>query len=254
MCDKKEYRFNGRIIEGVTIDFWATLAHDTTYEKRKQLRRERVHSWLTDHGYIRDFKTVVLAMDEFSKKWMHMWLDKQQTPSAYDAVNFLAEEFNLDLNEKDKVELSEIIDDAMVDAPPVPIKGSKEALIELSKVFPLALICDTGLSGAKNVNRLIDKWGLNDLLKVRVFSEEQGVSKPNPKMFLTALDAIKVTRNRAVHIGDMDPTDIKGAKELGMAAIRFDGGKDKSKCAACSMADLVTDSWQTIVNSLLKSE
>jgi len=254
MSENKEYRLNGRIIEGVTLDFWATLAFDSTYDLRKRLRRERTHQFFLDLGYKPDFDQVVMALDDFSQQWMKNWLEKQKTPGAYDAVLFLMDEFGYNLNESQQKELALIIDDAMVDAPPEPIEGMKEALEKLAKVFPLALICDTGLSGAKNVNRLIEKWGISDLIKVRVFSEEMGVSKPNKIMFLTALDGIKIPQHRAVHIGDMDPTDILGAKNLGMAAIRFDGGKDESKCAKCSMADKIVHKWSEVTDLLLKEQ
>jgi FMN phosphatase YigB (HAD superfamily) len=254
MSEKKEYRLNGRIIEGVTLDFWATLAYDDTYEQRKKLRREQSYQYFTNLGYKVDYDQMVIAMDQFSKEWMKNWLEKQKTPGALDAVEFLISEFGYELNEDQKNELAELIDDAMVTYPPAPIEGMVEAVNKLAEVFPLALICDTGLSGSKNVTRLIENWGLADVIKVRVFSDQVGVSKPNKKMFFTALEGINVPQHRVVHIGDMDPTDIKGAKDLGMAAIRFDGGKDKTQCAKCSMADRIVHKWTEVTDLLLEGK
>lgn len=251
MADTPDIRFHGRIIEAVTVDFWATLAHDTTYEERRRLRRERVHSWYRDHGSDIELEPIRTALDEFSRIWHDEWMKKHRTPTADEAAVYLLERHPMPEVATAREELAAIIDDALLDAAPVPVEGAVEALRRLGEVFPLALVCDTGLSGAKNINELIRRWGIDDLLKVRAYSEEVGVSKPHPKMFFTALEGLGVPQHCTVHIGDLDPTDIYGAKNLGMAAIRFDGAKEQAACKPCSMADDIFTSWDDILEALL---
>jgi FMN phosphatase YigB (HAD superfamily) len=58
------------------------------------------------------------------------------------------------------------------------------------------------------------------------FSDEVGVTKPRPEMFLTALRALGSKPGDAAHVGDLRLTDIAGARALGMRAVRYRGFND----------------------------
>ena len=251
---ESDVRFHGRIIEAVTVDFWATLAHDTTYMERRRVRKEGIARLFGEHGSSATFDQLAAAIDEFSTIWHDTWMKQHRTPTASEAADFLLERYPLPDGAEVRDKLATIIDDSLLEAPPVPVAGALEGLRRLGEHFPLALVCDTGLSGARNINALIAQWGIDDLLKVRIYSEEVGVSKPHPKMFLSAIEGLGVPQQRVVHIGDLDPTDILGAKNLGMAAIRFDGAKEQAACKPCSMADEILTSWEEITTALLPKD
>lgn len=50
-----------------------------------------------------------------------------------------------------------------------------------------------------------------------------GVSKPDPRIFALAVEALGVPAGEIVHIGDSEPADVEGALGAGFRAIRFDG-------------------------------
>ncbi|MEC8872469.1 MAG: HAD family hydrolase, partial [Actinomycetota bacterium] len=59
------------------------------------------------------------------------------------------------------------------------------------------------------------------------FSDEVGVYKPDPAIFLAAMDGLGVDDPASVtHVGDLKRTDVAGARALGMATVRFRGALD----------------------------
>jgi putative hydrolase of the HAD superfamily len=49
-----------------------------------------------------------------------------------------------------------------------------------------------------------------------------GVAKPDPAIFLLALDAIDVAPHRAIHVGDTPSADIAGARAAGVRPVLVD--------------------------------
>jgi putative hydrolase of the HAD superfamily len=246
------YTLNGRIIEAITVDFWSTIAYDGTFDLRREKRGEILFEWLKGRNETIDLTKINEIQKEFSKLWMTKWLDFQTTLDAADFVNFFCEKVDLTLDSDSILEISNLLDEALLAAPPTPINGVIDALKKLSEHFPMALISDTGISSGKSMTRLLDGWGLNGILDRKVLSNEVGAAKPNPLMFKKAEEILEIPRHRIVHIGDTEQTDIQGAKSFGMAAIRFDGSDlTIPNCKKCSMADFVSDSWDDISKTLL---
>jgi FMN phosphatase YigB (HAD superfamily) len=76
-----------------------------------------------------------------------------------------------------------------------------------------------------------------------VYSDGVGHSKPRAEPFRCALDALGVKPEDALHIGDIERTDIEGALGVGMRAIRLDlvrsEGSSSAEYVATSYGDLV---------------
>jgi len=56
-------------------------------------------------------------------------------------------------------------------------------------------------------------------IDVLVTSEEIGVEKPNPAMFLRVLNKMELLPNEAIMVGDSLERDIEGAEAIGMQAV-----------------------------------
>jgi putative hydrolase of the HAD superfamily len=69
------------------------------------------------------------------------------------------------------------------------------------------------------------------------FSNEHGMSKPDPRVFTHTLAQLGVRAGEAAHVGDMQRTDIAGAQAAGMTAVHFVGANNRD--AERSTADLV---------------
>jgi putative hydrolase of the HAD superfamily len=54
---------------------------------------------------------------------------------------------------------------------------------------------------------------------------EIGVEKPDPRIFQAALHAAGVPVKQAVHVGDSDTADVRGAEAVGMTAVLLNRGE-----------------------------
>lgn len=70
-----------------------------------------------------------------------------------------------------------------------------------------------------NVQRLVDKAGLRPYFDVLLTSAAQGIRKPHPRIFQTALQTWPALPAQAVMVGDMLSADIQGANNLGIYSV-----------------------------------
>ena len=69
------------------------------------------------------------------------------------------------------------------------------------------------------VEQALTLAGLRDYFDVVVDSALVGVEKPNPVIFQTALDALGVSPEEALYIGDLYEVDVLGARAAGIEAV-----------------------------------
>jgi putative hydrolase of the HAD superfamily len=65
-----------------------------------------------------------------------------------------------------------------------------------------------------------ERFGLAPLLDVQVWSEEVGVRKPEPAIFMRALDELGVDPDDALYVGDRLDIDVQGAAAVGMPTVQ----------------------------------
>jgi len=70
--------------------------------------------------------------------------------------------------------------------------------------------------------KVMDNLDLSKYFDIMILSEEVGLRKPDPKIFLKAADEVGVHPSRAIHIGDRLAVDVLGAKKAGMNAVLID--------------------------------
>jgi HAD superfamily hydrolase (TIGR01662 family) len=86
-----------------------------------------------------------------------------------------------------------------------------------SRGYRLGLISNT--SDDKNVQGIVDRWGLRPFFETIVTSAELGIRKPDARIFKAALDRIRVQPEAAVMVGDMLEADVLGANQSGIYSI-----------------------------------
>ncbi|HEV3350757.1 MAG TPA: HAD family hydrolase, partial [Methylomirabilota bacterium] len=84
----------------------------------------------------------------------------------------------------------------------------------------LAVISNTMRTPGEILRQVLDKSGLLSLFRVLTFSDECGVRKPAPEMFLRTLGELGVPPAAAVHVGDDPILDVEGARDAGMRVIQ----------------------------------
>jgi len=69
---------------------------------------------------------------------------------------------------------------------------------------------------------LLERLGISPLMSVVVVSGDEGIEKPDPKIFRLALDRLDASPERAVYVGDNPRIDVEAALALGMGAVLVD--------------------------------
>ncbi len=86
---------------------------------------------------------------------------------------------------------------------------------------------------ARDMNPIFRELGLEPYLDFAITSREVDAEKPNPAIFLAALDRAGVSASEAVHVGDQYKLDVVGARGAGITPIlidRFDFNRDVTDC------------------------
>jgi putative hydrolase of the HAD superfamily len=103
----------------------------------------------------------------------------------------------------------------------VHLARSRELLAARRGALRFALVSNF----TPNLSRILEEEGLGELIDVTVCSERVGVRKPDPEIFLLALEALGETPEQAAMIGDSLPSDIMPAKELGLTTVWIRGDR-----------------------------
>lgn len=93
-----------------------------------------------------------------------------------------------------------------------------KVLDTLKKRFPLALVSDAQSCFSLAEMRVM---GIHDFFNPIVISGDYGYRKPDPRLFLTALDGLGLRPEEAIFVGNDMFRDMFGAKQLGIKTIFF---------------------------------
>ncbi len=97
-----------------------------------------------------------------------------------------------------------------------------EVLTQLKKKYKLALITNVRSSTTtERVNEIMAKAQIPEVFDIVVVSSVIGCSKPDPRIFEVALEALEVDPEEAVMIGNLVSTDIFGGNRVGMKTVLF---------------------------------
>ncbi len=94
---------------------------------------------------------------------------------------------------------------------------------------------------AKDVNSIYSELGLKPYLSFAITSQEVGVDKPEPPIFLAALDKAKINAAEAVHVGDQYQLDVVGARGVGITPILIDRYDLYPQVSDCSRIHNLTE-------------
>ena len=106
--------------------------------------------------------------------------------------------------------------------------GIDEGVHEMLATFrdeglKLGLISNTFLPPAV-LDRHLEREGLLELLPVRVYSCQTGHRKPHPKIFAAAFERAGLPAANTMFVGDLPPTDVRGANRAGCISVLKDPG------------------------------
>jgi putative hydrolase of the HAD superfamily len=118
--------------------------------------------------------------------------------------------------------------DAFIDAehevwrPAHSVLASAQALLEALRArrIKTGLVANSWPDPGRVLRRDAEAFGLAELLDVLVYSEEVGLRKPDPEIFLHACRRLDVEAVATMYVGDNLVTDVQGAANVGMTTVQ----------------------------------
>ncbi len=207
-------------IRAVTYDCWGTLLKDRDWEGAMENRAGALGRLI---GLEHDEARVLLAdawarhddawkqVETFGPGRMAAYCLERRGVTDDDTLRQLTREF-------EEASLTYGVD---------PVEGADDTLQALHDAdIRVGLVCDTGFTPGRVVRELLDGAGLISHLEILCFSDEVGVPKPGNEIFAKALAELGARPPEAAHVGDLRRTDVAGARDIGMRAVRFRGVHD----------------------------
>ena len=231
-------------IRAITFDFWRTLFYASSRSKeRKALRVRRLSELLGLPP-----EQIVPAFKHVSTEFLRTHVMEQRTPPPSDAVPMLCAQLCIPVPQEKFEALLSAITDTFTEHPPDSIPGALDAVRAAAALVPVGIISDTGLTPGSHIRGLLEREGFAPHLTSFSFSDEVGVAKPQAAMFHDAANKLRVGTGELLHIGDLEPTDVAGANNVGGVSALFAG--DNTRYIEGTRARHVFHSWQEFIGSI----
>jgi putative hydrolase of the HAD superfamily len=219
---------NNYNIKGITFDLWNTIFQNRFYLDE---RVNFLQKFLEVRGYDLSFKTLKEAynnsmflslaqLNSHHKRFNHIYIERR--------IDNLLQEINLKLDDSVIKKIKDGFELILLDDIPPLKKGAKEVLEIVSSNYKIGLISDTGITPGRILKKALDKHNILKFFDVLTFSDEIGKFKPHQKPFKVTLELLKIEPEKAIHVGDLLATDIKGANKYNMKSIWISENNQKS--------------------------
>lgn len=228
-------------IKAISFDFWYTLFTEApegfesySHRRRKLLADAVLTQRAVQHAEL-DRACKIEA--EFHHR---IWQEQHRTLPATERVIAILSHLEVNLAGEVVAGLARNFEEGLLEHPPILIDGAFETLTQLSRRYRLGIISDVGFSPGRVLKEVLRSNRLIDVFDSLVFSDEAGRAKPHIEVFESTAKSLGVEPAEIVHVGDLERTDIIGARRAGFHAIRFTGITPIGE-AESTMADFVTD-------------
>jgi putative hydrolase of the HAD superfamily len=215
------------MLDTVTFDLWNTLLSNRPqdFQKYRLQRVENLKEVLQRKGINAGRERLLEAYLKGYEKCHETWSQNKDISTEEQVKNMLGF-LNMD---ETAGNLSDLIPDLVeayvspiLDDPPDSIEGAEELLSLLEKRgYKIGLVCNTGTTPGKTLRSLLQRMGMDNYFDVTTFSNEMGIRKPDPRIFLHTLAQLKSQPQSSVHVGDLIDADVGGARNVGMVTVHY---------------------------------
>jgi len=214
------------VIRALTLDCWGTLLLDGpgADDRYRQPRLLGFRAILAAAGVAVGHAELDRAYAE-SGRWLGRIWQRNRDVSVEEHVDAVLRGLDADLPGRlDAATRARLIDayaDPALRVPPAFDRGGAAALVEMgARGLRLAVISNTMRTPGRVLRRIFEGAGILAPFSVLTFSDECGIRKPDPEIFLRTLRQIGVEPEAAVHVGDDPVLDVEGARDAGMRVIQ----------------------------------
>jgi putative hydrolase of the HAD superfamily len=236
------------MLRAVTFDYWNTLFVDARGAEREQRREEILRAELEPLGMRPPRAVLADALQSGFDFFDRIWLEEHRTPLCFETVDAILATLDVMLPDEARSRVITAFEQVLLEAPPDPMPGTAYALPLLAERYKLAVVCDTGYSPGSVLRKLLARHDMLRHFSYLYFSNEHGASKPSTRVFHWTLERLGVRPSEAIHVGDLQRTDVAGAQAAGMLAVLFVGANNRD--AARTTADLVVRHFDELPTAL----
>jgi len=232
---------------GISFDFWNTLYGNGDEPKRHNLRVEYFYKSVSKYIKI-DLNSIEKVFQASMEFFIYEWQNNFRTPTASERILYMANLLSVKLKSNDIDEISEYFGNLIFSVPPQNTPLNLTIVKEFAQNYPLGIISDTGYISGKHIREFLKNEGLLSCFNSLVFSDEQKYCKPHHSVFLKTSKKLNIPCSRLIHIGDLELTDIRGAKDSGCISIRYTGWNNGSH--GDSRADQIINNYQDLSQTI----
>lgn len=211
-----------------SFDLWLTLIRSNPLfkeERTKYFHQKFNHQHKTVEEVAFIFRQVDLMVNAVNEKTGKN-LDADE---MYFMVISLLNEGMLLLQDINWIALEEEMESLLFKH--LPLIYSDETVIMLQHIRQngentASILSNTGFIRGKTLRKALKKLNLESYFDFQLYSDEVGMSKPNPEFFKLMLNQITAIRktehvdlNQIIHIGDNEIADVKGANAVGIKSL-----------------------------------
>lgn len=214
-------------IGAILFDLWGTLVHDPAERSRPRQvwRALNVQQTLRDHGIEAEFTPIDEALVEASTTLMTLH-DRGIDVSSLGRVDlFLAHLSDLrtaGLGAEGRRAIESLITTMHPDLGPLLAEDAIETLKDVRGAgLRTVLVSNAGFTTAPHLRTMLEENKAASYFDAMVFSDDELVAKPNPRIFQRALEHAGCDPEHAVFVGDFPHNDIRGAQAAGIFAVQI---------------------------------
>lgn len=231
-------------LRAVTFDYWDTLYHGHALPERVRYRQEALHAMLARLGRELtwpEFEALYLESGREAERW---WREEARGYHTRDRIQWMLRRLGLDRPDDCEHVAAAVraVDEALTRWPAPLIDGMREVVRDVAARVRLAIVSDTGFASGRAQTTLLERDGLLPHFAAMAYSMDLGHAKPRREPFAYALDALGIPPAEALHVGDNEHTDVRGALDAGMRAVRVDflrqGGASAAEFVARTPGEL----------------
>ncbi len=231
-------------VQAITFDFWRTLYFAKAGSRERFEARVRIIAATTGCA----IETVTPAFEAVSKEFLRVHIAEQRTPHPREAIPMLSRHLGCSFEPAAAARLVDEIAEAFRRDPPEVIPGALDAVRAAARCVPVGVVSDTGMTPGTEIRALLEREGFAEHIQAFSFSDEVGVAKPQSAIFHHAASALRVAPGALLHIGDLEPTDVAGAINVGAHAGLFAG--DNRRYMEGTRARHIFESWPGFIANL----
>ncbi len=199
------------MLQGITFDFWGTLAQDSG-EFTSPLRLGMLAHYLPG----RSLAEIKAAYDHAWKRFLGE-LDRGLGLSPSAMVCMTLDALQTALPPPDLDAVTRGWEESILHHPPALLPGALEVLAEVRRRgLWVGLISDTGVTPGRVTREFLRRHDALRMFDVLTFSNELGISKACPQTFRQTVRAMGLEPHQVAHLGDQPQGELRGARAAGV--------------------------------------